>query len=114
MADYLWDGQGTPAPDLARLERTLGRLGHDGRPLELRLRAVAPETAPRPGRLGLGLGAAAMLAVVFGIGWALAGARPGARALAAAPRATADAAGWASPPALAPRGPDGGLYDGSR
>jgi hypothetical protein len=42
---YLWDKTGEPDPEVERLERVLGRLGHAEKPLQL------PETAPaRPPR----------------------------------------------------------------
>ena len=43
--DYLWDKSGEPDPEVAKLERTLGALGHrDDTPLDL------PETIPAPPR----------------------------------------------------------------
>ena len=40
--DYLWDGSGTPDPEIQRLESLLAEFRHDGRPL------VLPETSPAP------------------------------------------------------------------
>src|SRR3974390_391666 len=39
--DYLWDGTGTPDPEIQRLESLLAEFRHDGRPL------VLPETLPK-------------------------------------------------------------------
>ncbi|HEX6058178.1 MAG TPA: FecR domain-containing protein [Gemmatimonadaceae bacterium] len=80
--DYLWDGSGTPDPEIRRLERLLGTLGHDpaiplarGRSLasasssadaaaiDLHARA-ASRVARRPRRLlRLGLAAAVLVAI---------------------------------------------------
>src|SRR3974377_535945 len=38
--DYLWDGSGTPDPEIQRLELLLAEFRHDGQPL------VFPETLP--------------------------------------------------------------------
>jgi hypothetical protein len=42
--DYLWDRSGEPDPEIERLERTLGRLRHRPRPLEL----PVERSTPRP------------------------------------------------------------------
>jgi hypothetical protein len=49
--DYLWDRSGQPDPEVAKLERVLGTLGHAGEPLELpeTLAPPAPAAAPRRG-----------------------------------------------------------------
>jgi hypothetical protein len=44
--DYLWDKSGPPDPVIAKLERTLGTLGHGGEPLALPEATAAPATAP--------------------------------------------------------------------
>ncbi len=58
--DYLWDPQGEPDPNVAEMERLLGRFAHDGRPLAER----APPRAPRV------VWVAAAAAIVLGIGGA--------------------------------------------
>jgi len=49
--DYLWDKSGEPDPEIAKLEKALSPLGHDGRRLDL----PAAE-APRAGILGVWFG----------------------------------------------------------
>jgi|GEM_PF-431314 len=60
--DYLWTGRGEPDPDVARLERALGRYAHAAAPpdLERLARAAAAAEAARP------RGAAGWLARAFG------------------------------------------------
>ena len=43
---YLWDKSGEPDPEIERLERVLGSLGHRDEPLTLPQDAQAPEAAP--------------------------------------------------------------------
>lgn len=69
--DYLWSGAGEPDPDVAELERLLGRFAHDGRPLGRRRRV-------RP----ILLAAAALVIAVGAIVWTTS-ARPDALALVA-------------------------------
>jgi hypothetical protein len=58
--DYLWDRSGQPDAEVERLERTLGRLRHKGRPLEL------PRSRPQPRRrLHPALAIAASLALML-------------------------------------------------
>ena len=40
--DYLWDGSGTPDPEIQRLESLLAEFRHDGRPL------ILPDSQPKP------------------------------------------------------------------
>jgi len=47
--DYLWDGSGSPDPELQRLERLLGRFGHNRRAPDFRL-AVTPIRTASPAR----------------------------------------------------------------
>jgi hypothetical protein len=49
--DYLWDKSGEPDPEIAKLEHTLGALGHDDRPLDLP-GTIVPARARRPSILG--------------------------------------------------------------
>src|SRR5437899_9353071 len=63
--DYLWDGSGTPDPDVERLERLLGRLRAVPPPLRL------PEPASRrrwPSYVPL-LATAAVVVVMVGMTW---------------------------------------------
>ena len=64
--DYLWDGAGTPDPDVVRLESLLGRLRHRGVPPAL------PEREPRrftlTGSAGA-LAAAVAMIVISAIAW---------------------------------------------
>jgi len=57
--DYLWDRSGTPDPEVERLEQLLGRYKHEA-PLKV---------APMRRRRWPWLAAAAVLAVVLGLGW---------------------------------------------
>jgi hypothetical protein len=43
MSDYLWDKQGEPDADVARLESLLGTFAHEPRPLEWPAEPAAPE-----------------------------------------------------------------------
>jgi hypothetical protein len=45
--DYLWDKSGTPDPEIEKLERVLGGLGHAGKPLELPEPDATPAAPPR-------------------------------------------------------------------
>lgn len=70
---YLWDGSGEPDPEVARLERLLSPLGHQGRPPALPPRAVRRHRALS--LLGRILSAAAALIVGFGLWFVLGGVR---------------------------------------
>jgi hypothetical protein len=64
---YLWDGTGTPDPDVVRLEKALGVLRHKSRPLVVPARTVEPRrrlAAPRPW-----LAAAAALVIMTAGAW---------------------------------------------
>src|SRR5258705_7669062 len=80
--DYLWDKRGTPDPEVERLERALGSLAHQERPLVLPEPAPAPKprVVAMPPSFGSRLGdwvagplrpvlAAAAVAIVLGGGW---------------------------------------------
>ena len=82
---YLWDGTGTPDPDVARLEKSLGLLRHRSRLPALPPRAPAPRirimTTLRPW-----LAAAAALVVITTVGWfALSSTAWSVRALSGVP-----------------------------
>src|SRR5207248_11657269 len=63
-SDYLWDGSGTPDPDVQRLEQMLGRLRTAPPPLRL------PQPPARRWRLCVPLLAtAAVVVVMVGITW---------------------------------------------
>ena len=65
---YLWEGSGTPDPDVVRLEKTLGILRHRGRMPALPPR-VSTRSSSRSARVRPWLAAAAAL-ILFGIaGW---------------------------------------------
>jgi len=71
--DYLWDRSGEPDPDIERLERVLGRLRHEPRPLDM------PAALPRrpPFSYGLRAAAAAILLTILGGGmWLAVSRRP--------------------------------------
>jgi len=62
--DYLWDGSGEPDPEMERLERTLQKLRHQPKPLQL---PVAP-TRRQP-FYGLAAAAAVVLMMLAGGMW---------------------------------------------
>ncbi len=57
--DYLWDRSGKPDPEIERLERTLGRVRHQPKPLEL------PAARTQRRRVFPGLAAAAAIALAL-------------------------------------------------
>lgn len=57
--DYLWDRTGEPDAEIERLERTLGRLRHRPKPLEL------PRSRPARSRFFPGLAAAAAIVLMM-------------------------------------------------
>jgi hypothetical protein len=61
--DYLWDRSGEPEAEIERLERTLGRLRHQPRPLDL------PRSRPQPRRFFPALAAAAALILMVAGVW---------------------------------------------
>jgi hypothetical protein len=61
--DYLWDRSGEPEAEIESLERTLGRLRHQPKPLEL------PRSRPQPRKLPPALAvAAALVLMILGAG----------------------------------------------
>jgi hypothetical protein len=70
--DYLWDKRGTPDPELERLERTLGTLAHEERPLVMPAPGGAHAPRPhfyRPGAGAWLLAAAGLLVIAGGTLW---------------------------------------------
>lgn len=69
--DYLWDRSGEPDPEIERLERTLGKLRHQPRPLQL------PVARPRRHSFhGLAAAAAVALMILAGGMWLAFSGRP--------------------------------------
>src|SRR5437868_13823460 len=71
--DYLWDGSGTPDPEIQKLEGVLGRYRLTPRPPRFRAIAAVRERLPwwtlqRVGRL-IQLGAAVMAVLVIAAGY---------------------------------------------
>ena len=64
--DYLWDGSGTPDPEVERLEKQLGRFQHNQPKFEFPLAATSPPYK-RPKRQRLWLAAAAVAMLLGGI-----------------------------------------------
>jgi hypothetical protein len=64
--DYLWDKSGKPDPEVAKLERVLGTLGHGDPPLRLPESTLAPTREPLGGVPAFAWAMAASVLVVAG------------------------------------------------